>query len=354
MPLSVLRISEKLEKYLSKIYLNYEHVNVSDLQSLAKGWETELFSFKFTYEKERKKFEEQLILRMYPGTNRKEKTEWEYKVLTALFNAGYPVPKTHIIELNEEVLEKPFIIMDRIKGEDMGKLFLAAVEENDQETILSIIKLLCKLFVKLHNIEWQALPLEIKDVGALNPYYFIDRKILVYGKMINQSEFHELQPILDWLIERKNDAYSKKISVIHRDFHPHNIIVTEEREAFVVDWPSCSIGDYREDLGWSLLLTYAYTNKEIRDMILEYYEKEKGSKVENIDYFEILAILRRFSDIMNIFRFGTKKAGMREEAIKQIKETTYHMKRILDLLKEKTGIKVPKLEEFILNLDAKS
>ncbi len=352
MPLSVLRISEKLEEYLRKIYPKYELAKVSDLQSLAKGWETELFSFKFIYEKENKRIEEQLILRMYPGTNQEEKTEWEYKVLTSLFNAGYPVPKTHILELNKKVLEKPFIVMDRIQGEDMGGLFLSAAEENDQETILSIVKVLCKLFVKLHNIEWQALPLEINDVGALNPYYFINRKILIYEKMINQSEYHVLQPILDWLIERKNDAYSKKISIIHRDFHPHNIIVTKEGKAFVIDWPSCSIGDYREDLGWSLLLTYAYTKKEFRDMILECYEKERGSKVENIDYFEVLAILRRFTDIMNIFKFGANNSGMREEVIQQIKETAFHMKRIYELLEEITGIKIPELEEFILNLDA--
>ncbi len=351
MTLSVLRISEKLEEYLRKIYPKYEHAKVSDLQSLAKGWETELFSFKFDYEKESKKFEEQLILRMYPGIDQKGKTEWEYKVLTSLFNVDYPVPKTHILELNEEVLGKPFIIMDRIQGEDMGRLFFAAVEDNDQETILSIVKLFCTLFVKLHNIEWQALPLDINDVGAINPYYFIDRKILNYQKIINQSEIHELQPILDWLIERKNVAYSKKISILHRDFHPHNIIFTEEGDAFVIDWPSCTIGDYREDLGWSLLLTYAYTNKEIRNKILEFYEKEQGSEVKNIEYFEIVAIFRRFSDIMKVFKFGAKESGMREEVIQQIKETAFHMKRIYELLEEITGIKIPELEEFIRNLD---
>ena len=354
MPLSVLRISEKLEKYLKRKYPKYEFLSVSDLKSLAKGWETELFSFKFTYEKEKKKFEEQLILRMYPGMNQKEKTEWEYKVLTSLFNAGYPVPKTHILELNKEILEKPFIIMDRIQGKDMGELFLVAGEKRDQEAILRIVKTLCKLLVELHNIEWQTLPLGINDVGALNPYYFIDRKILNYRKMINKSEFQMLQPILDWLIERKDDAYSTKVSIVHRDFHPHNIIITEKGEAFVVDWPSCSIGDYREDLGWSLLLSHAYANEEYRDMILEGYEKEQGSKVENIEYFEVLAILRRFSDILSIFKFGAEKFGMREEVTQQIKETAFHMRRIYELLEEKTGIKIPELKKFILNLDVKS
>jgi len=354
MPLSVLRISEKLEKYLRRYYPKYKHVNVSDLHSLAKGWETELFSFRFNYEKEEKKIEQQLILRMYPGTEQEEKTKWEYKVLTSLFNAGYPVPKAHILEFDEEILGKPFIIMDRILGEDLGELFLGAAEVNDQEEILHIVNLLCKLFVELHNIEWQALPLGINAIGVLNPYYFIDRKILSYEKIINQYEFHELQPILDWLIEKKNDAYSKKISILHRDFHPHNIIVTENGEAFVVDWASCSIGDYREDLGWSLLLTHAYTNKEIRNKLLEFYEQERGLKVRNIDYFEVLAILRRFLDIMNVFKFGANKTGMREEVIQQIKKTAFHLKKIYELLEEKTGIKIKELDEFIRNLDANS
>ncbi|MFW9852509.1 MAG: phosphotransferase family protein, partial [Candidatus Thorarchaeota archaeon] len=187
----------------------------------------------------------------------------------------------------------------------------------------------------------------------INPYYFIDRRILNYERIINQSEIHELQPILDWLIERKNDAYSERASILHRDFHPHNILVTKEGEAFVIDWAACTIGDYREDLGWSLLLTHAYTNKEIRNKILELYEKEKGSEVKNIEYFEILAILRRFSDILNIFKFGAKTAGMRDEATQQIKETIFHMRRIYELLEEKTGIKITELERFIQNLDKK-
>ena len=354
MPLSVLLISEKLEKYLRKKYPKYKHVKVSDLQSLAKGWETELFSFKFIYEKEEKKFEEQLVLRMYPGKNQEEKTKWEYKVLTSLFNVDYPVPKTYILELSERILGKPFIIMDRIQGEDMGELFLAAAEENDQKSILSIISQLCRLFVKLHNVEWQALPLEINDVGAINPYYFIDSRILMFERIINQSEIHMLQPILDWLIERKNDAYSERASILHRDFHPHNILVTKEGEAFVIDWAACTIGDFREDLGWSLVLTYAYTNKEISNKILELYEKEKGSEVKNIEYFEVLAILRRFLDVINIFKFGAKDVGMRAEAAEQIKETVFHMRRIYELLEEKTGIKIPELKKFIQNLERNS
>ncbi|NPD87330.1 MAG: phosphotransferase [Asgard group archaeon] len=351
MSLSVLRVKKILEKYFQKIHFTQKDIEISDVKSLAKGWETELFSFVFSYQEEGQKKVDHLILRIYPGKNMQNKIKWEYDVLIALFNAGYPVPRTHLLELDEEFFGKPFIIMDRIAGVDMGEEFFNAIETKDMETLTEkLLPLVCKLFVELHDLDWRIIPADIIKKETINPYFFIDRRLASFEKKIEEYELHELQSILNWLKERRDNVPSEKISVLHQDFHPHNIIIADDGKPFVVDWPSCNVGDFRQDLGWTLLLVSAYTSSEIRNAILKAYENKLGSKVEEIDYFEVLAAFRRFSDILIMFKFSPNEHGSREEALQQIKDTVFHIENIYSLVREKTNLSIPKLEEFISSI----
>ena len=124
MPLSILCINQKLTDYLKKKFPEREKTGISEILSLSKGWETELFSFVYSYQDREKKYRENLILRIYPGTDTTNKTRREYNALKVLYKTGYPVPKTYILELNPSFFNYPFIIMERILGSDMGNAFL--------------------------------------------------------------------------------------------------------------------------------------------------------------------------------------------------------------------------------------
>ncbi len=75
MPLSVLRITEILESYFQEYFPNRNNIRISDVNSLSKGWETELFSFKLVFKEDNIKKTEQLILRIYPEGDVKSKTK---------------------------------------------------------------------------------------------------------------------------------------------------------------------------------------------------------------------------------------------------------------------------------------
>ncbi|MCG3227746.1 MAG: phosphotransferase [Candidatus Heimdallarchaeota archaeon] len=351
MSLSVLRVKKKLEEYFQKIYHTKGNIEISDVKSLAKGWETELFSFVFRYQEEDQKKEEQLILRIYPGKNMQNKIKWEYEVLTALFKVAYPVPRTHLLELDEEFFGKPFIVMDRINGSDMGEVFETAIETKDWKTITEkLLPFICKLFLELHDLDWRIIPTGISVEEASNPYFFIDRRLTSIEKTMIEYELYELQPILNWLKERRDSVPSEKVSILHQDFHPHNVILSNEGKAYVIDWPSCFVGDFRQDLGWTLLLAAAYSPRELRDDILDAYENELGFNVKEIDFFEMLAAFRRFADIMIMFKFSPNESGLREETVQQIKETVFHVENILSLVREKTNLSLPELEKFIQSI----
>jgi aminoglycoside phosphotransferase (APT) family kinase protein len=351
MSLSVLLVEKNLEEYFKKIYKTQDEIKVSEVKSLAKGWETELFSFLLEYKEEEQQKKEELILRIYPTKDVTSKIEWEYKVLVTLFKAGYPVPKTHLLEMDMSFFGKPFIIMDRIIGEDMGGVFFNALENNDMKTITEeLLPIITQLFVELHNLDWSIIPTGFSADEMKKPYFFIDKRLAQIERTMDNYNLYELKSLLNWLKKKRDSVSSEKISILHQDFHPHNIIISNEGKAFVIDWPSCSVGDFRQDLGWTLLLVSAYTSTELRDIILSAYESKIASKVKEIDYFEVLAAFRRFADILIMFKYSPEEHGSREETIRQIKETVFHIENIYSLVCEKTNLSIPEIEEFIQSI----
>jgi len=348
MPLSVLSIEENLIKYSKEKFPEREEIEIHEITSLAKGWETELFSFIYRYKQEEEEIERNLILRIYPGSNLEEKTKWEFSVLRALFNAGYPVPETHMLELDTGYFGYPFIVMERIIGKDMGEEFTKAQQEKDfDKIVIDFYQIHSKLFVDLHNLDWKILSIDIETETEITPSYLLDRRIANSERIIEQNQLQDMSPLFQWLKEKKSILLFDKISIIHQDFHPHNIMLSEDGKAYVIDWPACYIGDFRQDLGWTLLLTGAYSTKPIRDMVLMYYEKARGSEVEDIEYFEILAAARRIMDILIFFKQSPETAGIREETIQQIKETVFHLEYIASFVKDKTSISIPIFDELI-------
>jgi len=347
MPLSILRIEKILHDYLQEKFPNKKIVEILEVTSLTKGWQTELYSFIYKYQQEKFEYEEELILRIYPGNLSQKIVQKEYKILEHLHELGYPVPKTFSLEQDSSFFGHSFIIMERISGEDMGEEFFNYVKNRDlvglEKSILSIMN---KLFVQLHSLKWQEGMLSsiLNFEYGINNYWI--EKLEQLEKTIEKDQLNELYPILEWLKENSTQV-TPILSIVHGDFHPHNIMKSEDGLVYVIDWTDATIGDFREDLGWTLMLTEAYTGKEVRDLVLKSYESFRGSKVGNLEYFEVASALRRLRDIILLFKEGSEKAGIREEAIQQIKYNITHLENIVNFVKEKTRKPIPQIEKFV-------
>ena len=66
MPLSVLSIEENLTRYFENKFPERRENRIAEITSLAKGWETELFSFKYKYIEKGDSIKKQLILLVLP------------------------------------------------------------------------------------------------------------------------------------------------------------------------------------------------------------------------------------------------------------------------------------------------
>jgi aminoglycoside phosphotransferase (APT) family kinase protein len=333
--------SSALSGYLKNRFADRLSLTVSELADITSGWETHIYSFNLRWISKAVVKQEDLIARVY-AQGMSEKAERESTVMKKLLEIGYPVPRIHIAEADESILGHPFIIMDRILGatlEDMISLPGAEISK--------WVKVFSHLFVNLHNLDWTCFVSNPHEFPKDDPYFIIKSAIADYKDSLYQYGQTELMPILDWLKVHFNRVPCSRPSFTHGDFHPMNILIDENEKPYVIDWGASMVRDFRADLAWTLLLTRAYSTKENRDTILDGYQRASGTTIKEIDYFEVLAILRRLLDVSVSFNTGAASRGMREGAIELMKEQMGHIKVVYELLGDLTNIRIPKVEDWI-------
>jgi len=342
-------IQEKLLNFYNKKQ-TLKNLVITELSKISDGWENEVYSFRIDYDENGRSRSEDLILRIYPGDGSRDKSAKEFKAMKRLHEVGFPVPEVFMLELDESIMGKPFVIMQKINGELMGKILKQAVNESSTEKIRQLTSEFCSIFASLHKLDWRLFVTEL-PYDTEDPYSFINHTL--YNARNNVRHFGKedmASPLLDWLEERKSDVPCNRLSVMHCDYHIHNIILDSKGSPYVIDWTNFDIGDFRVDLAWTLLLMSTYGSPEAHDVILNEYERIIGSKVNQIEYFEVFAIARRLFSIFISLSEGAEKMGMRPGAEAAMLSNINHIKTVYNLLYEKTGIATKEFEQMIYDL----
>jgi len=354
MAMSERELQENLLEYFRVQYPASKRIKVLDLVKITDGWETDVYSFSLEYESNNELHSNDLILRIYPGDNAKEKSAKEFKVMAKLHEVGFPVPEVYHLETDYSAFGKPFVIMERINGQSMGEI----IEVSPEKTRKDMVSLFCKMFVDLHRLDIKPFvsdPSIAPDptvYDTANPYDYMTKMLQNFRQKMAAFQKEEFvfalfNQIMDWLEKRKQSVPSKRLSLIHFDYHFYNILIRHDGIPFVIDWTGSAITDYRVDLAWTLLLVSTYGHPEMRDCILETYGKIAGSKVENIEYFEVIAATRRLGSIYLSLSEGAEKLGMRPEAAEIMKQQTGHIKAVTRVLRDRTGITIREFDELL-------
>ena len=101
----------------------YLGAGVEHLRVLASGWETTLYEFELRSRSGTLPGVEPgtpLVLRFYPSVEAADKGALEYRTLSHLASAGYPVPRPYLFEPGGAAIGAPFLVMERLGG---GPLF---------------------------------------------------------------------------------------------------------------------------------------------------------------------------------------------------------------------------------------
>ncbi len=116
----------------------------------------------------------------------------------------------------------------------------------------------------------------------------------------------------------------------------------------MIDWTGTDLSDYRFDLGWTLLLLRTQNSEELAERVLKEYERLAGHSIEQLEFFEVLACLKRLFEITLSLKSGTALLGIKPEAVKEIKQQIHHIQAVYAQLQQRTACSLPEIEKLVL------
>jgi aminoglycoside phosphotransferase (APT) family kinase protein len=281
-----------------------------------------------TYEMSGNVYEEPRVMKLYAqGINGTDRALKERHALRNLHHEGFPVPGSTLVEVDEGHLGRAFVIMERIEGQSMWE----AIERATGERRRQLIGLFSGLLADLHSLSSDVL---VPNLKINDEYTLIKREI--YNLKQSGSE---IQPVVEWLHARRDLVPCKRPTITHRDYHPHNVIITDAGtyEGVIIDW-GWQISDPRFDLGWTLTLLERSDLREFRDDVLAEYERQIGEKVDQLEYFEVLA--SAYWLMHNVQTLKNLQNGRRASVATNIRKATA-------MIYDRTGVELPAVEALL-------
>jgi len=337
-------IKEGLAEYYNRRYPERVNQTISEVEDITSGWEAELYAFVVEFEENGQTLREERVARIYQGNVATQKAVEEFKVISGLAGTGFPVPDVFHLETDATLLGGPFIIMERVRGKSLSEAYHAS----DEEEAKNLMAEFTRIWVDLHNLDGASLFPEDFPRGDTQDY--LDRLLVFANRKIEETGISWLQPVIDWLEERRSNVTPERLSILHQDYHTENVMLREDGSLVVLDWTAAMAGDYRADLAWTVLLMSTYDDPAFREIILKSYEETSGREIKDIEFFDVLAIGRRILDVSSSFAAGAEQAGMHAEALEMMRKSSDHLHKVYELLKERTGLRLPEFEELLRTL----
>jgi aminoglycoside phosphotransferase (APT) family kinase protein len=174
----------------------------------------------------------------------------EYRVMTALRNTAVPVPRTHHLCMDPDVIGSLFFVMSFENGRIFWNPALPVLDNNQR---IAIYDEMNRVLAALHDIDPQELGLT--DYG--HPGNYFARQVSRWSKQYRSSEMKtitDMDRLIDWLPKNipRDDG---KVSLIHGDYRMDNIMfhANEERAIALLDWELSTLGHPYADLAYQCM-----------------------------------------------------------------------------------------------------
>ena len=322
----------RLQAYLTDIP-GWNKAVVADVELIGAGWESKIYAFTATLPD----VTLHLALRMYTGSDGPYKAQVESGGMPRLRTMGYPVPQVFLYELDAATLGLPFIDMDRIFG---SQLWDEMRRQPDQRAAYE--KGFIDLLVELHRLDWK--PFLGDQPIPQNSHDLIRRDLALWRDMVTAIPVTGFGDGLHWFESRLAAVTPSSPAVVHNDFHPANVLVTQDTSAFVIDWTSLGVGDPRSDLAWTLMLVEFEDGPEARQRIQRRYEAELATT--DLDYFMAGAYVKRLYSLVASLTHGPETLGMRAGAANEMRNHLERADGIYNEFRRITGERLTGFEEL--------
>lgn len=174
----------------------------------------------------------------------------EYRVLTALSGTAVPVPRTHLLCEDPDVIGAPFYLMDLVEGTPFRTVEQLAPLGPARARVVS--ERMVDTLAALHAVDPDSVGLS--DFGR--PQGFLARQVRRWTTQLENSRSRDLpeaEELHELLVARLPD--DGPAGIVHGDFRLDNLLVDDrDQVAAVLDWEMATLGDPVTDV--ALLLVY--------------------------------------------------------------------------------------------------
>lgn len=175
----------------------------------------------------------------------------EAKVLTALYEQGYPVAKVHGLCFDESIVGSMFFVMDMVEGRIFWDAAFSDVPASERRAYFSEMN---RVLATLHSYDPEAVGLG--DYGSRGNYF--ERQIARWTKSYLADEDAGRDPGMDRLIAWLPGAIpdGDESTIVHGDFRCDNMIFhpTEPRILAVLDWELSTLGHPLADFAYHAIM----------------------------------------------------------------------------------------------------
>lgn len=191
------------------------------------------------------------VLRTKPGPAAKllpsaHAIEREFRVMSALHGAAFPVPRQFALCTDEAVIGRAFFVMEHVEGRVLWDQSLPGMTPEERAAIYDELN---RVIAQLHTIDYAAIGLQ--DYGKPGNYFArqIERWTRQYQASMTEP-IEAMDRLMAWLpahIPPGDDT-----AIVHGDYRLDNLIFhpTEPRILAVLDWELSTLGHPLADFSY--------------------------------------------------------------------------------------------------------
>jgi aminoglycoside phosphotransferase (APT) family kinase protein len=201
-----------------------------------------------------------LVLRMFRAVDAGQRVRVEALIQETLVDAGFPAARVIDVSLGD-VLERPFILMERLDGRTLlaglgslgseggFRIPSATTILREASTLPLLPRLLTQSQHRLHAVDARLLVLVLHEAGLANDINTVDTHLGAIARATEELGLEWLAQVSRWL--RENQPVERRRVICHGDIQPLNVLARRHQITGVVDWSWTTLAEPELDFGFS-------------------------------------------------------------------------------------------------------
>ncbi len=339
-------ITEDIKDSLIKYYQTKQDYgpdfHIIDFVPLEGGRQHRMYSFNILKIENNRKYGQPLVLRLYNGNIAIDNAEYEYRIMEKLRTSVVPVPKVFILEKDKNYIGCPFIVMERIIGENLfnyaNRQLAVNISWVESKECKTWVTKLASLLASVHQLDWQVLGFDFLRSGGWSANSIAE--VFNSPEVVHMAANNKgLKSLIDWVRERLDEVENTENVMLHFDFHPQNIMVNKGKIVALIDWAEACLGDATFDVAWSKMLFHKTGAGDIVDLFVREYKLCSGRILKDLDFFEVLAACRQLFDLIAVKEGRIVDLNKPAEAA-ALYDVNKEMAETISYIYQKTGIDI--------------